>query len=131
MEAYEYFPMLERISASLEKNIPEFPKNRCGEASKIIESVIGLKQVAGYYLGYKKPSDDPFDEFSNPCHMLNYDEKNNVYVDLTYHQFTGNDRIKIFPVEDKSFVRDSEVEKNLSSLYYDESLLEKIIRDLN
>ncbi len=73
----EYIGKLIIIREELERKIQGFPKDKCQYASRLVEVVVGPKEVAGKYLF------EPTDKL----HSWNHDVKLGLYIDLSQDQF--------------------------------------------
>jgi len=95
-----YFEELVKIRNFLEDNLINFPVNRCSETARIIKNLVGLEEIAGYYI---------IKTGLILSHSWNYDKKNNFYVDLTHDQFGKFDyKIGIFPLNTNRLKPDDE-----------------------
>lgn len=73
-----YHKELLKIRQFCRQRYRQFPKDCCRETSKLANALLGLHCVFGRYL--------PKDFY----HAWNYDQKRNLYVDLTADQFNPN-----------------------------------------
>ena len=73
-----YFHLLVQIRRELERSVPRFPSWQCQKASRVVEEVTGLEEVAGFFRRR--------DQQLEP-HALNYDSRRGLYVCVSMDQF--------------------------------------------
>ena len=80
----------------MKKHIPHYP-GCCVESSRFLNKIMGLEEVAGYYLYPKKHGRK---KQIQVWHAWNFNPLYNHYVDLTMSQFSGrHPEVNIIPVE--------------------------------
>lgn len=75
------YPALARIRKLMEERIPWFPHNRCDIASEVVQAIVGLPMVSGYYI------DRSYSSPIHSYHCWNYDPTRELYIDITRDQF--------------------------------------------
>lgn len=112
MEDVEYSCELSDIRRFLERNVEDFPFNKCQVASRFLNLALGLEEVSGWHRNLEH-------------HSWNYDSERELYVDLTMDQFYLPHKgemlkINILPVNNNFLFRDNEetfYQKNMKEFY--------------
>ncbi len=92
-EDLPYFGELQKIRASLEKGANNYPYNGCSHASRVVNLITGIREVAGSFT-FKYCYGSPTDIIHEEWHAWNYDQERGLYIDLSADQF--GDFPKIF-----------------------------------
>ena len=103
-----YFNELKDIRAALEADKESYPYNYCSHASRVVNLILGLREVAGSFT-FKYYYGSPTDTIHREWHAWNYDPERELYVDLTADQF--GDLPKIFVTKKSSQTRYQESRK--------------------
>ena len=106
MQQPDYYLKLLDIRDFLETTLPHFPNDQQGVTACVINKILGLERVVGYYNGKDL--------------VLNKDPKNRVYVCIGLDSVDKDrEKISVLDVNSDSFVEDPDRTKQLNTVPVD------------